>query len=235
MTAAADARLGFFGKMPARGDFVSRRLASSFIEPWDAWLQAVMARSATQLGEDWLATYLVAPVWRFSLAGGVCGDQAMAGVLMPSVDSVGRYFPLTFAIGLPETTPPVRVLLGTSAWFDAIERIALSALDDDADPDRLDRAAEAVGPPAPDMAAGLWRAMGSARVFDLDLADDAQGAALALAECRLDSATTRLSLWSTSGSAQVRPALVAAEGLPAAEGCAALLDGRWEHWGWTTR
>src|SRR5690606_36950533 len=29
---------GFYGKLPSRGDFVSRRLPADFIGQWDAWL-----------------------------------------------------------------------------------------------------------------------------------------------------------------------------------------------------
>jgi type VI secretion system protein ImpM len=44
--------------------------------------------------------YLTFPVWRFLLPVGVLGSTAWTGVLMPSVDRVGRYFPLTLATPL---------------------------------------------------------------------------------------------------------------------------------------
>ena len=91
------AKAGFYGKLPARGDFVSRRLPRSFVEPWDAWLQQGFASSRDHLGDGWLEAYLTSPIWRFVLAPGVCGPAGVAGVVMPSVDSVGRYFPLTIA------------------------------------------------------------------------------------------------------------------------------------------
>ncbi|HEX7968785.1 MAG TPA: type VI secretion system-associated protein TagF, partial [Stellaceae bacterium] len=96
-------RLGFFGKVPARGDFVSRRLVRDFTEPWDGWLQDALAMSAQQLAEAWLSTYLTAPIWRFLLSSGVCGEMPMLGVVMPSVDRVGRYFPLTLAVAVPDS------------------------------------------------------------------------------------------------------------------------------------
>jgi len=40
---------GFFGKLPSRGDFVSRYLPKSFLEPWDNWLQTAIAQSRQQL------------------------------------------------------------------------------------------------------------------------------------------------------------------------------------------
>ncbi len=83
---------GIFGKLPWLGDFVTRRLPHSFVEPWDDWLQRGMAATREALGDGWLDSFLTAPVWRFLLPAGSAGP-AMAGVLMPSVDRVGRYFP----------------------------------------------------------------------------------------------------------------------------------------------
>ena len=49
---------GFFGKLPAHGDFVERNLPSAAITGWDEWLQQAVAISREQLGESWLDTYL---------------------------------------------------------------------------------------------------------------------------------------------------------------------------------
>ncbi|WP_244818026.1 type VI secretion system-associated protein TagF [Caballeronia sp. Lep1P3] len=86
---------GCFGKLRSNGDFVTRRLPASFVVPWDAMLQAGLVASRDALGSAWLDAYLTAPVWCFALAGDVIGSGAWAGVLMPSVDAAGRYFPLT--------------------------------------------------------------------------------------------------------------------------------------------
>ena len=44
VSAASDDAPGFYGKLPARGDFIGRRLGRPFIEAWDGWLQqAVLA------------------------------------------------------------------------------------------------------------------------------------------------------------------------------------------------
>ncbi|MEE3627476.1 type VI secretion system-associated protein TagF [Nitrospirillum sp. BR 11752] len=138
---------GFFGKIPARGDFVSRRLDPTVVRPLDEWLQASLSTSQRQMGEAWLPSYLDTPVWRFVLGPGVCGDVAMAGVLMPSVDRVGRYFPLVLATPLPGCVAPIRLIESGRAWFDKLEDLALSSLDDDFDFDRFDRAARVLGAP----------------------------------------------------------------------------------------
>ena len=88
---------GWFGKLSMLGDFASRRLDPAWIESCDRWLSASMQASQQQLGHDWLQTYLSAPVWRFAWAPGVVDQQWWFGVLMPSCDNVGRYFPLLIA------------------------------------------------------------------------------------------------------------------------------------------
>jgi type VI secretion system protein ImpM len=114
---------GFFGKIPSHGDFVARRLPAGFTGPWDAWLQAGMADSRARLGDAWLPTYLNSPIWRFALAAGVCGPQAWSGVMMPSVDRVGRYFPFTIAAGMDGRVP-------SAGWYESLEALALTALGD---------------------------------------------------------------------------------------------------------
>ena len=134
---------GWYGKMPSLGDFASRRLDAAFIADWDAWLQRSLAASRQALGEAWLEVFLQSPMWRFVLMPGVCGADAWAGLLVPSVDKVGRYFPLTFAlqtrIGL-DVTP----LFSADAWYGALEQAALLALSADCGPDDLETALAAL-------------------------------------------------------------------------------------------
>jgi len=85
---------GWFGKLPGSGDFAHRRLSEVFRAAWDRWLQAGMTRLRGRHA-DWTERYLKAPLWFFVLGDGVIGGQSWLGVLMPSVDAVGRYFPLT--------------------------------------------------------------------------------------------------------------------------------------------
>ncbi|MEM7439074.1 MAG: type VI secretion system-associated protein TagF [Pseudomonadota bacterium] len=86
---------GFYGKMPGHGDFVRSKADPGFVAAWDTWLQASFSDSRTRLGDAWQAAYEAMPIWRFTLPGGVCGDDPILGVMMPSQDRVGRMFPLT--------------------------------------------------------------------------------------------------------------------------------------------
>lgn len=120
--------VGLYGKLPARGDFVRLGLPGDFVAAWDDWLARAIAASRAQMGADWLGAFLEAPVWRFALAPGLCGAQAASGVWLPSVDRVGRYFPLTLVAMLPAVAP---------AWLDACEAAGRAALEADAGPEEV--------------------------------------------------------------------------------------------------
>ncbi len=145
--AASGAAVGWYGKIPALGDFASRRLPVPFIQAWDAWLQTSLAASQAALGSEWLSTYLSGPIWRFMLLPGACGDHAWIGVLMPSVDRVGRYFPLTIAVDVESSASAIDCLGSASEWFNAAEDAALDVLDADATLDSFEASIVAMARP----------------------------------------------------------------------------------------
>ena len=129
MTDTPEGVAGWYGKIASLGDFASRRLAPDFITRWDGWLQEVMSASRGHLGESWLDAYLTSPVWRFILFPGVCGEATWVGVFMPSVDKVGRYFPVTITCETPVFATTEREFNALADWLDRIESLALSTLD----------------------------------------------------------------------------------------------------------
>lgn len=132
---------GAYGKMPTLGDFFRVNIAGSFVEGWDKWLQEHLPAARAALGDRWQDSYMTAPIWRFTLAGGLAGPAPMIGVMMASVDRVGRQFPLTLAGALPANAAITEVHLQLDETFAALEEIALDTLDDamtrDALADRL--------------------------------------------------------------------------------------------------
>ena len=76
---------------------------------------------------------------RFALAPGVCGEQAWAGLLLPSVDKVGRYYPLTFALPAPAQSGLFVDLFKAQDWYSALEMLP-SALNVDFSVEQLERA-----------------------------------------------------------------------------------------------
>ena len=233
-----DARIpGWYGKIPNLGDFASRRLPSRFVVPWDDWLQRALAGSRGVLGESWLDLYLTSPLWRFILLPGVCGHAGWAGVMMPSVDRVGRYFPLSIAIEL-SLVPAREAQFGAlSAWLDGVEQAALSTLDLNHTADDLDRALAEQPLPA------FGDADDSMELLQLRLADrltahnmptttltlpstDAVAPLLAGAGSRfLLRCAAGKSLWWSHNREGALPALICSEGLPAPDDFALLLNG----------
>jgi type VI secretion system protein ImpM len=96
--------VAWWGKLPARGDFVGRRLPPRWHSDWDDWLQRGIALGAATLDNAALHERLdgFAP-WRY-LALPAPGE-AWCGILVPSHDRVGRAFPLTLAERLPTAAP----------------------------------------------------------------------------------------------------------------------------------
>ena len=134
---------GWFGKLPNVGDFVSRRLPNGFIQEWDRWLEQGLTLARAELGTAWLSGYLVAPIRRYWLAPGVLGKSGWAGLMMPSVDHVGRHFPLTIA-------QPMETLADTLAsrdWFRSIDVLARQVLDVDFTIDDLEQGLAQIAKP----------------------------------------------------------------------------------------
>ena len=87
-------RVSWWGKLPARGDFVGRGLPPRWRADWDAWLQRGLALASMRMDNGALRERLAgfAP-WRF-LAQPASGE-AWCGIVVASRDRVGRAFPLT--------------------------------------------------------------------------------------------------------------------------------------------
>jgi type VI secretion system protein ImpM len=224
---------GFFGKLPTLGDFVNRRLPRQFLEPWDRWLQQVLAESRGQLGDAWLDAYLVSPLWRFVLSPGIAGRNAWAGVMIPSVDRVGRYFPLTLARVVPANADCFRLLCAHD-WFGQMEDLALSTLEDDFDLQRFDAGLLRLPPPPVQLQAGAGIDGGHADTWQLEASEAAlPSAASRLLRHALEDAFLSYSLWWSAGSEHVSASLLTCQGLPAPAAYMAMLGGDWSAGGWT--
>lgn len=152
---------GFYGKMPATGDFVTRRLSGDFVRGWDRWL----AQHLVPLfgSEFWPSTSAL----RF--LAGPASFGASAGIIVQSADRVGRKFPLSVVAQLAEA--PIQ-LAAAEAWFSGIEAAAITAQNGELTPDELDTAL--AGLPVPSVEPGdeiisgmvMWTARSD--IFDID-------------------------------------------------------------------
>lgn len=236
--------LGFYGKIRSNGDFVTRNLPRSFVEPWDQWLQESIASSHQQLGDQWLNNYLTGPIWRFALSKGVCGDNSCVGIVMPSVDSVGRYFPLTLAVPVNNSRELLFIADKEEPWFLQAEEIALSTLDQKNNLDSLTQDLDNLGVP------NLFNVTSKTQQDDISKPDQSNNnnwridmSASEPISANLNSLMEELllqrfpdfTLWWTSGSDHVEPSILICNKLPHTQGFSALLTGNWDHWGWDNK
>ena len=137
--AALDQAPGWYGKLSTLGDFASRRLLPETVRALDAWLAAGMHSSQSQLGETWLPAYLGSPLQRFVLGPGVLDASWWFGVLMPSCDKVGRYFPLV-VLQSRAAPPSERFALDhLELWWQRAAEAALETLAESVDVERFER------------------------------------------------------------------------------------------------
>jgi type VI secretion system protein ImpM len=225
-TASSDAP-GWYGKVASLGDFASRRLPDDFKAACDPWLSQAMAVSRQQLGERWLDVYLTAPVLRFAWAPGVFDTRWWFGVMMPSCDNVGRYFPLLVAQARPR--PPVdRIALDhLELWLDHLAGAAMQTLTEHGTLASFEAALDE-SPPWPTPGATVRIAMnasGAGDRYELDRAATLNQWIHAISIHELQTRFTGHSLWWRQTDTLARASVNAVRGLPDPAAFAALLTG----------
>lgn len=226
---------GFFGKLVSHGDFVSRRLPDSFMQVWDSWLQHGLHASRETLGPAWLETYLTSPIWRFALNTGIAGESAWAGVLMPSVDRVGRHFPLTIAASATGQIAMLQWLENEKPWFDQLETLALSSLEPDFRLDDFDLTLQKIpGLPVRPSINSNDTGDQSGWCFSITNLEELSANIAPVIQDIAHASLGAHSLWWTDGSPHVRPSILICRGLPSAIQFTAMLSGNWDQSGWQT-
>jgi type VI secretion system protein ImpM len=219
---------GLFGKLPSKRDFVSYNMPRPFLDHWEQWLQGAVAASRLALGESWMDIFLNAPLWRFWCGRSVFG-QAATGALMPSVDGIGRYFPLSLCACEPEGTRlPLPFGGALDEWHAGCEQFLLRMLDDklDAEPAAL---LETVPFVTLSERSGITPSFGSLDT-PLSIWPGASGSLEASFRALEGALQDRLhdgtSYWWTIGGAAREAQLIALEGRPQPEFLTALMTGR---------
>lgn len=207
-------RCGLFGKLIAKRDYISVATPRQFLDVWEPWVQSCMSASRHQLGADWQNAFLHAPIWRFWLGAAICGTSVL-GAVMPSLDGVGRYFPLTLhaiadagtSIVQPEIDPQ-------DVWFEAAENFLLSTLD-------ANLAFETATARLNELAAPLLHSGDDDAIISIDGALNAMRCpsgdfAASLASLRIATPATlaSASFWWTAGGETFSPMALCCQGLP---------------------
>lgn len=213
------AGFGAFGKMPTVGDFFRLSPPAGFVSVWDAWVQTLLRDGQAAYGPWFDTHYMNAPIWRFTLPANVAGPQKVCGVLMPSVDRVGRRFPLTLVAALPTPGPAALDHLSDAGLFAQLEEIALDCLEDDMSRERLSALLERVEVPQTRAVSPLRAAQGS---IVLTGVGGVSNMPLAVAAALLEQQGPGLGLW--SAVLEGRPRMLACKGLPAGAQALGLFD-----------
>ncbi len=201
-----------YGKLPSKRDFVAVRAPRAFLDAWEPWLQAAISSSRNELGKDWQLAFLTAPIWRFWLGADVCGRSAI-GAFMPSLDGVGRYFPLTvfaYADDGAGIAPPELDL--HDDWFAAAETFLMSTLDQGMTYDVVSQRVDELKPPA-QVASPTPGAPGDAMVL-MPAGDGFDGTFATLRRQQHDKVYGSASFWWTIGGDNFRPVALSARQMP---------------------
>ena len=204
-----------------------------------------MASSRAALGDRWLDVYLTSPAWRFAAAAGACGPVPVIGLIVPSVDRVGRYFPLTIVAELPAQTSVVAAVTTSGPFFGRAERLVIDTLEseyvdfENFDERVIELADELLPLKVPPRvilaptAAGILSENGAACwQVPIDSPQTLTPVFEQLLSHRLSALYDPLMVWWTEGSSMVEPSCLITRGLPGPEAFAALLEGSWGRHGW---
>ena len=222
--------VGVYGKIPTHGDFLNLNLPSDFMGNWDHWMQQSILASQEALGESWLTHFLISPVWRFVLPKGCASAQGWSGIMLPSVDKVGRYYPLTLAAPIPDEIGVFDYLVKAESWFQWLEKVALMTLEKGLEANALIQELEQNKPqlvfsqstPSP-----LSSERNLQRVVPLGPSDQGLDLVLPqLCDALIKPHLSSFSLWWTTGGEHVEAALLLADQLPRPVSFTAMLNGQ---------
>lgn len=147
-------RLGWYGKIPASGDFVHRRLPRELIAWWDRWLQHGVAGLKQASDAQTARGFAGAPIWNFAIPAGLGAGVAQLGCLAPSRDRVGRGYPLCVALPMRADEYHSSLLDGAGDYYREIGMNMLAAVRHGCTPELFDRSLlyvslPRIGPEAP--------------------------------------------------------------------------------------
>jgi type VI secretion system protein ImpM len=209
-------RCGLFGKLSAKRDFIALATPRSFLEAWEPWVQASISASRHQLGGNWQQAFLTAPVWRFWLGAAICGTTVV-GAIMPSLDRVGRYYPLTLHAVADSATPILPPDIDSQdEWFGIAEGFLLSTLDREASFDGISEGLERLAVPRSQSrvdAASKIVSLGEDMAGTMSIGN-AFGASFSELRRASPEIYAAASFWWTTGGGDFPPLALSCRGLP---------------------
>ena len=225
---------GIFGKLPLHGDFIYRNLPNDCMNSWDEWLQRYIGGSREELGNEWLDIYLTSPIWRFAMSEGVLDGSAWMGMMVPSVDRVGRYFPISVLTEIPPQVNLFEYMMLQTEWFEQVEERIMDALDAQLDVDELMTVVDEVELNQHTAYDNVQRLENhSSTVINMEFEEQSPTSVYPhFLDAFLSLSLASYSVWTTPGSERVEPCMSITQGLPKISGIASMLDGQWSSWNW---
>ena len=217
-------RCGLFGKLGSKRDFIALATPRKFREVREPWREAGRSASRHPLG-DKLAKRVSRHNWFGALWLGaeICGTS-VAGAIMPSLDAIGRYYPLTLhaiadqatSIALPDTD-------AQDSWYEEAERFLMATLDPAANFDATVAALEQIRPAAlqPEMATDF---AGTGDLVGTMPGDDGFAVSLATLRSANPGIYAAGTFWWTAGGTGFASMALSCRGLPDPYHYSILLD-----------
>ena len=185
-----------------------------------------MHGSQDLIGDNWLDIYLTSPIWRFALSSGCIDHNAWAGILVPSVDSVGRYFPLTLLAPIDNNSNLFQFQQNSDAWYLSLQEIAMAALQNSLPADAvMQQLSQLETPTSP--AQSKQPLNNGARVATGSSIDINSSFAPLLGDIYAQSCPSH-SLWWCQGSQRMSPTSLISPALPEPSQYASMLGGDWQ-------
>lgn len=230
---------GFYGKLPAHGDFINRGVPMGVVTAWTNWLDRSLAMARHALGDYWLPTYLSSPPWRFVVDPGVLADTAVAGVLASSVDKVRRTYPVAVFHSLAPGLRLRGIAGAADGAFAALEAAIFEAIEGRIDAEQLlvrvqQEAGGLSGITAPE-SLEQWRHPAVPALL-IGQGRPGLGVAERVRQAGGDRwpATEPICCWWQDGwGEEMPPTVIVSRGLPSADQFVGFLDGRWADRGWS--
>ena len=146
MSMGAEMQIGWTGKLPCRGDFVTGGARLQMFAWFDAWASEGMV-AVRDGGGPAADAFLTSDLQRLAASRGVLGAAPVLAVVGPGMDRAARLYPFVLGTELTDDIAPKETLEANSAWFDEIEDVFLQALAPDFQPDRLAQLVASLPPP----------------------------------------------------------------------------------------
>jgi type VI secretion system protein ImpM len=222
-------RCGLYGKLPSKRDFIALYAPRAFLDKWEPWMQSSVATSRNTLDGGWQQAFLTAPIWRFWLGADICGTT-VTGAFMPSLDGVGRYFPLTlFVCADQDAEIPPPELNPQEDWFAQIEDYLLSTLDQETTFDDTSGGLDGLGVPSDQLSVAppddpVMRVQNVLALAARERPFQELFGTMRVADHR--SVYAAATFWWTIGGEGYAPVALAARGMPEAFLFADMLTGR---------